>query len=343
MILNALVVSDVGQNLLEEAHGAVRVDRDEQPALNHGLDEPHHFQGNGLSPGIGPADDEHAPGRMEGQVLRLDGQALAAVGQQEQGVMGLEQFNAQFLDNVGADPVHVEGELHLGLQEVEIDQQPLLGFDERRVLSDALGQGPQDPHDFLALVIPEHLQLVIDLLAFGGFDEGHRPGLGGAEGRAPDLALVGAGDGQDPTAIEVALFRVGQPALLGAVAHGFVEQPVDLAPGGLHVDSDAPEFGGGVVAYATFRVEDGFDFLDDLLVFLHCAQHPAQSGEGPFAAIQRADDVVDESGALQHTHESSLGEGRAGDLEELDLSLDFLEDQRGKTVSFNPDPPQFVG
>jgi len=280
---------------------------------------------------------------MEGQVLGLDGQALAPVGEQQQGVVGFEEFNAQLLDNVGSDPIHVEGEFHFGLQEVELDEQPLLGLDERRVLPDALGQRPQDAHDFLALVVPEHLQLVVDLLAFGGFDEGHRSGLGRAQSRAPDLALVGAGDGQNPTAIEVAFFRVGQPALLGAAADRLVEEPVHLATRGLHVDADAAELRRGVVAHPALRVEDGFNFLDNLRVFLHGAQHPAQSGEGPLAAVQRADDVVDQPGALQHAHEPGLGEGRAGDFQQLDLSFDLLEDQGGKTVSFDPDPAQFVG
>ena len=131
--------------------------------------------------------------------------------------------------------------------------------------------------------------------------------------------------------------------MLGATAHRLVEEPVHLTTGGLHVDPDAAELGRGVVAHPALRIEDGFDLLDDLRVFLHRAEHPAQSGEGPLAAVQRADDVVDEPGALQHAHEPGLGEGRAGDFEQLDLSLDFLEDQGGKTVSFDPDPAQFVG
>ena len=171
------------------------------------------------------------------------------------------------------------------MQEVELDQQPLLGFDERCVLPNALCQRTQDAHDFLALIVPEHLQLVVDLLAFGGFDEGHRSGLGRAQGRAPHLALVGAGNGQNPTAIEVAFFRVGQPALFGAAAHRLVEESVDLTTGGLHVNPDATELGRGVVAHPALRVEDGFDLLDDLRVFLDRAEHPAQSREGPLAAV----------------------------------------------------------
>ena len=108
LILDALVVPDVGQDLFEKAHRTVGVDRDEQSALDHGLDEADHLQGNGLAPCIRPADDEHSPGRVEGQVLRLDGQSLAPVGEQQQGVVSLEEFNSQILDNVGSSPVHIE-------------------------------------------------------------------------------------------------------------------------------------------------------------------------------------------------------------------------------------------
>ena len=75
------------------------------------------------------------------------------------------------------DAVHVQGEFHLGLKEVEPHQEALLGLDERGVLADALRQFAQDADNLFALVVLEHLQLVVDLVALCGFNEGHRPRL----------------------------------------------------------------------------------------------------------------------------------------------------------------------
>ena len=68
--------------------------------------------------------------------------------------------------------------------------KPLLGLDQRGVLADALRQGPQDPHDLSALIVPQHLQLVVDLMAVCGFDEGHRARLGCAQGTCPAPSVL---------------------------------------------------------------------------------------------------------------------------------------------------------
>ncbi len=49
-----------------------------------------HFEGDGLSPGIGPADDQHAPLFVQGQILGLHRDVFASVGQQKQRVEGLQ-------------------------------------------------------------------------------------------------------------------------------------------------------------------------------------------------------------------------------------------------------------
>ena len=79
---------------------------------------------------------------MKRQVLRFYGQFLAAVGDQQQGVMGLEQIQAQVLHDVGHAGIHGQGQLHLRLDEVEAHQQALLGLDQRCVFANALGQVP---------------------------------------------------------------------------------------------------------------------------------------------------------------------------------------------------------
>ena len=82
--------------------------RNQEAALDHGLNQAHHLQGDGLSTGVRPADDQHALLPVKGQVLGLHGQSLAAVGEQQQGVVGLEKFNSQFLDNVWSNAVYVK-------------------------------------------------------------------------------------------------------------------------------------------------------------------------------------------------------------------------------------------
>ena len=184
---------------------------------------------------------------------------------------------------------------------------------------------------------------MVDLLAIGRLDEGDRAGLGGAQCRSPNLALVCAGDGKDPTLVEVSLFGVGEPPLLGAIAEGLVEEAVDLAPRRLHVDADAVQLRGGVAPDAALGVKHGLNLPDDVRVLLNCPQHAAQPGEGPVAALQGADDVIDQPRALQHPHEAGLGQGRPRHFEQLDLGADFLEDQSGEGVAFHPDAAQFIG
>ena len=82
--------------------------RNQEAALDHGLNQAHHLQGDGLSAGVRSADDQHALLAVKGQILRLHRQSLAAVGEQQKGVACLEKFNPQFLDNVRYNSIHVK-------------------------------------------------------------------------------------------------------------------------------------------------------------------------------------------------------------------------------------------
>ncbi len=141
---------------------------------------------------------------------------LPRLASKSNGWKAFSEFDSQVLHQVRLDGVHVQGQLDFGLNEVQSDQKPLLGLDQWGVFADALREGPEDPNNLFALIVPQHLQLVVDLMAICGFDEGHRAGFGCAQCTSPHLPFVGAGNGQNPPVIQIAFLGVGQPVLLGS-------------------------------------------------------------------------------------------------------------------------------
>ena len=105
------------------------------------------------------------------------GKSLASVGQQQQRVVSLEQIHAQVLHHVRHARIHRQGQFDLGLNKIQSDEQPLLGLDQWGVFANALGQFPKNAHNFSALIVAQHLQFVVDLMAVRGFNKGDRPVL----------------------------------------------------------------------------------------------------------------------------------------------------------------------
>ncbi len=100
LVFDALVVSNVWEDGVENSNLGGIVTRDEQPALNHHLKQSNRFHGNALSACIRSADDEHALSAVELNVL---GQRLLSrgfVGQLEEGMKGRKQMKPLFFSNL---------------------------------------------------------------------------------------------------------------------------------------------------------------------------------------------------------------------------------------------------
>ena len=75
-------------------------------------------------------------------------------------------------------------------------------------------KSPEDAHNFSPLIVAEHLQLMVDLVAVRWFDKGDRTCFGSAQGRAPHFSFVCAGHSEDAPLIEVAFGSIGPANLV---------------------------------------------------------------------------------------------------------------------------------
>lgn len=69
-LLNRLLVTDVGENLFEQAKLRLWMSRNMQPGLRHQHQQPHRFQADGFSSGVGTCDYH---GTRFGGKLNLNG------------------------------------------------------------------------------------------------------------------------------------------------------------------------------------------------------------------------------------------------------------------------------
>ena len=143
--------------------------------------------------------------------------------------------------------------------------------------ADVAGQDAQDVSNFLALVVPQHLQFLVQGDAGAGLDEGDGSGVGGAQDGTAYLALVAADHCQGPALLHEALAYVREVSAFLHGLHGSEKRPVHFAANGRHVLADAREFRRGVVPDVALRVEDGVDGLDEFRAGFLALEHSLEA------------------------------------------------------------------
>ena len=118
VVLNGLLVANVDEDMLEQAHVGGALHGDEESALHHVLQETHALEAYGLAAGVGTGDEQDALVGFQGDVERYHLFAVFLQGQVKQRMDGLLPLNARVVGDVGESSLYVDGKQCLGAQEV---------------------------------------------------------------------------------------------------------------------------------------------------------------------------------------------------------------------------------
>ena len=171
LVFNALVITYVWKYCVEDADFRGVVARDKKAALNHHLQQPHRLHGDAFAPRVGAADDEHSLLAMQFHMLRMRLLASQPVGHLQQGVVGRQQVKSGFLPNLRQAAFEFGGQPGSRGDPIEFCQPALVALDLRQVPADVARQHAQDVPNFLAFIVLEHLQLVVEGDAGAWLDE----------------------------------------------------------------------------------------------------------------------------------------------------------------------------
>ena len=168
-LLDALLVADVGHDLVEHGHGAAVGTRDVQAALRHRREQTDSLERDGLAAGIRAGDDERVKLAAERHVDRHGGilrqQRMARAAQRE-----------LLIRERGRDRVKLVGKLCLGKDEIKAHEHVKVARDVlavRRALRRELGQ---DALDLGLFARTQLAQLVVRLHGGHRLDEQRRAG-----------------------------------------------------------------------------------------------------------------------------------------------------------------------
>ena len=168
-LLDALLIADVGHDLVEHRHGAAVGTRDVQAALRHGREQTDGLERDGLAAGVRAGDDERVKFAAERNIDRHSGvlrqQRMARAAQLQVLVRQLRR-----------DRVELVGELCLGKNEVEAHEHVKVARDVlpvRGALGRELGEDALDLRLFTCAQLP---QLVVCLHGGHRLDEQRRAG-----------------------------------------------------------------------------------------------------------------------------------------------------------------------
>ena len=168
-LLDALLIADVGHDLVEHRHGAAVGARDVQAALRHGREQTDGLERDGLAAGVWAGDDERVEFAAERNIDRHSGvlrqQRMARAAQLQVLVRQLRR-----------DRVELVGELCLGKNEVEAHEHVKVARDVlpvRGALGRELSEDALDLRLFTCAQLP---QLVVRLHGGHRLDEQRRAG-----------------------------------------------------------------------------------------------------------------------------------------------------------------------
>ncbi len=343
LIFNALVVSDVGKDGVEDANFRGVVARNQQAALCHELKQPNRFHGDAFATRVGAADDEHALPAVQLHVLRQGFLSCVAICLLKQGVVGGEEVKPGLLPNLRQAAFHAHGQTRTRRDPVEFGQCPLVALDFRQMPANVPREHPQDVPDFLALVVAEHFQLVVEGDARSWFDERHRTGVGASEDGACHLAFVAADDGQRASFLHEAFTDVGELPFLLKVLHGAQKRPVDFAPYRGHFFANSLQFGRGVVANVTFGVKHGVDRLDEFGVGGLAFDHGLHAWPREVGSGQHLQHLVHDAAGRGNATEPCFVQHAVPHSQHLDFAVELFKFQKREPRSCLAQALHFVG
>ena len=237
---DGLLVADVGENVVEDHHGAVGVGGDVEAALGHeGQEEADGLEGHRLAAGVGAGDDQGV--KLVPQV-EVVGHRLLGV---QQRMAGLPQGDA-LLGQLGLGTTQLVREPGPGEDTVDKDEEVVV-LGDVLLVGGALGRElPEDALDLLLLPGLELPELVVGLDHRHGLDEEGAAGAGHIVDQTWDLVLalrlhrhhVPAGAHGDDGLLEVLGLGGGDELL---------EDVTDLGGGGPDVPPDVGQLGAGGV------------------------------------------------------------------------------------------------
>jgi hypothetical protein len=184
-LLDALLVADVGEDLLEHRHRRALRRRDVHPRLGHQLEEAHRLEGDRLASRVGAGDDQGdevflfrglllgAPRTPRAPRPEADVDGDDVPGQQ--GVAGLDEVEPVVLLQPGGGRPDGQGVLGLGQGEVDRRQGVHVVDDAVGELADETGEVLQHPLDLLLFLQLEVAPLVVQLDSGQGLHEDGRP------------------------------------------------------------------------------------------------------------------------------------------------------------------------
>ena len=238
IVLDALLVADVGKNFFKNAEFAGFVDRNEQSALDHQLQQSHRFHRDRLAPGVGARQYEYPilpeQGQVEGDGFATD----LAIFNVEQGVKTHLDAEVWPVHEFGHDAAHFSGESRFGLNEIEPYEEFLIPTQRIDVGTQDSAQVFEDAVDLALLLILQIENIVVDVDDLLRLDESRAPGARFVVNDAPDLALVFRRYGKDAPPVPKTFYVIGQPAPVAVLRDQIFEHPVHFAPPRQHVAPD---------------------------------------------------------------------------------------------------------
>ena len=184
-LLYALLVANIGVNVLEKADFRLLIRRNMQAACRHQRQQAKGFERNRLAAGVRAGDDERVVIVADGDVNR---NRLILV---QQRMARAEQLAAvAVLDQHRRTGVHVERQLGTREDEVQRGQRVVVLLDRALVHGHARGQLRENALDLVFLAALKHLNLVVDLHDLLRLDEHSRAGGRGIVHQTGHIAAV---------------------------------------------------------------------------------------------------------------------------------------------------------
>ena len=290
ILLNALLIADVCQDVAEHRQVAAVVGGDMQAALVHGGKQADGLDGDGLAAGIGAGDHQ---GIKAVSQLQADGHGLGLI---QQRVPGPAQDNAPGLTG-GALTVQFIAELGLGKDQIQPYQNLKVGRNIVPMLRAVGRQLRQDAVDLDLLLGGQLPQLVI------GLDGGHGLNKQGSAGGRNIMHQAGNG----PLMLclyrhHIAVLPHGDDGLLqGLGIAGRGNNLLQGIPGpgssGPHLAADVGQLRAGPVGDLILTADGGADLLFQKLVGMEGIE---QVVDGRFAHGVIGDVAPHQPGTLKH-------------------------------------------
>lgn len=329
VLRDALLVADVGPDLVQERDGRARRARDGHAAAGHQAQQAERLEADGLAAGVGAGDDQrpeavaHLDGDGDGRDALVDEQRMARGGQPDGHVIA-------HLRKDGADLEGIVG--HRG-QGVEVAQLLAGHLEVVRVVSDEAGEGVEDGLDLLLLGQLVGAQLVAELQHGERLHEDGRAAGGLVDDEAGELALVLGLHGHDAAAVALRDDGLLEHAVDVGVAEQRIEVAVDLGLGLADVDADGPEPGAGGVHDAGVGGDGAADFALDAGELLEVSGAPGQSWEGVALLAQDTAEFPGYDGDFSDLKEH-LGPERAAPLRQGDVRTHVVQASQRQAVAF---------